>query len=180
MDKEMFEKKVDWFSDLKKVAGNICQDRVIQEMLVNANKNGYGWTDVIDIQNAWRDTVTEQDRETVAGKIMRCINEGYFMDWDNLLKPHWKYVMEKELMIKLKLDYVEDEDFEDIDGCLAKQGSCSKVDVLKRVSKTGKKLHKYICTLKAPTAVDDNKRRERKKQRSVLRKRLVPPRIKSL
>jgi hypothetical protein len=85
----------EFYKKLKTKVGDRTRVRVLQEIVKNAQTNGYGWTCIDDIQDAWKEAQSNEDIETLASKIKNCIHSGYFQESDNDMKKHWKFKMEK-------------------------------------------------------------------------------------
>jgi hypothetical protein len=56
--------------------GDRARVRVLQEIVKNTQTNCYGWTCIDDIQDAWKEAQSEEDIETLASKIKKCIHSG--------------------------------------------------------------------------------------------------------
>lgn len=144
-----------WFERMKERAGFLCRTRIIDEILKNATNNGYPWVAIEDIQDAWAAALDHESRVIEGQKILKCLSEGYFASREESLKPHWKYALEKELMDDMNIEYLRREKGKkDVDGCLARQASRSRSDVLKRIERKGKRIHKYIVSKQAPNKKD--------------------------
>jgi hypothetical protein len=170
LDEDELDWKVHWFKDLKEVAGDIARLWIIQELLKNANVLGYGWSVSENIQDAWQEATTDHERKVVARKVNKCLSEGYFAEQESSLK---KYVLEAKLMTTLKLVYVSEKTFENTDGCLARQASRSKADVLRQIGKAGKSIHSYILTQKAPKANTEEEGNKCKKERKDRKSKII-------
>jgi hypothetical protein len=157
------ERMKNWFINLKDVAGYECRRRIINEVIENAGKFGYGWLVIEDIQDAWSAVVTHEERVVEGQKILRCLSEGYFAERQDSLQSNWKYVMEKEVMEHLGLAYLPGEGGTKEDGCISKQASRSRADVVKRIGRKGKSIHQYIVSRKAPVMMGKTKDYSHKK-----------------
>jgi hypothetical protein len=112
----------EFYKKLKNKVGDRARVRVLQEIVNNAQTNGYGWTCIDDIQDAWKEAQSDEDMETLASKIKKCIHSGYFEESDEGMKKHWKFKMEKELMEEFKVVYLEGDKNKSL-GCIAKHVS---------------------------------------------------------
>lgn len=152
-----------WFKDLKEITGNYCREFVRTEVIENATTFAYGWVCIQDIQNAWALALDHQTRLLVGKKIMKCFTEGYFKDRAGLKSNiSWKYALEQEMFEKYNLAYLVGEDAKEV-GCLAKQASRSRADVLKQLERKGKKVHGFIVSRKS---AKNNQRKRKKKSQS--------------
>lgn len=157
LSKQRREEVEGWFKELKEQAGRKCRLKIIDEVVDNAGTLGYPWYCIEDIQDAWAAALDHESRVTVGQKILKCLSVGYFADREDSLNPNWKYVMEKELLKTFNLAYLSDDGEED--GCLSKQASRSRADVVKRLERKGRKLHDYIASKRAKKG---EKRKKRK------------------
>jgi hypothetical protein len=82
----------------------------------------------------------------MANKLHKCTTLGQFKYNKNALKAQWKYKMENELMEEFKIVYFEGASDNSV-GCVARQCSRSKSDVLKRIGQPGKKIHSHCPTV---------------------------------
>jgi hypothetical protein len=131
----------EFYKKLKTKVGDRARVRVLQEIVKNAQTNGYGWTCIDDIQDAWKEAQSKEDIETLASKIKKCIHSGYFEESEDM-KKHWKFKMEKELMEEFKVVYVEGDKNKSL-GCIAKLVSWARADVYKRIGRQGRRVHKH-------------------------------------
>jgi hypothetical protein len=136
----------EFYKKLKTKVGDRARVRVLQEIVKNAQTNGYGWTCIDDIQDAWKEAQSEEDIETLASKIKKCIHSGYFEESDDM-KKHWSFKMEQELMEEFKVVYVKGDKNKSL-GCIAKQVSWARADVYKRIGRQGKRVHKHCPTIR--------------------------------
>ena len=161
------EQMKNWYITLKDVAGYECRRRIINEVLENAGKFGYGWLVIEDIQDAWAAALNHDERMVEGQKILKCLSEGYFAERPDALQSNWKYVMETDVMEHLGLAYLPGEGGMKEDGCISKQSSRSRADIVKRIGRKGKSIHKYIVSRKAPKIMEKTKDyRYKKKQKN--------------
>jgi hypothetical protein len=136
----------EFYKKLKTKVVDRARVQVLQEIVKNAQTNGYGWTCIDDIQDAWKEAQSDEDIETLASKIKKCIHSGYFEESDDMEK-HWKFKMEKELMEEFKVVYVEGDKNKSL-GCIAKHVSRAQADVYKRIGRQGKRVHKHCPAIR--------------------------------
>jgi hypothetical protein len=133
----------EFYKKLKTKVGDRARVRVLQEIVKNAQTNGYGWTCNEDTQDTWKEAQSDEDIETLASKIKICIHSGYFEESNDNMKKHWKFKMEKELMEEFKVVYLKGDKNKSL-GCIAKHVSWAWADVYKRIGRQGKRVHKHL------------------------------------
>jgi hypothetical protein len=98
-----YKKIIEWFQKFRIHLGDRARVWIIQDMVSNAQDNGYGWTCIEDIQDAWKLATTASSLDSVANKLHKCTTLGRFKYNKNALKAQWKYKMENELMEEFKI-----------------------------------------------------------------------------
>jgi hypothetical protein len=93
-----YKKIVEWFQKFSIQLGNSARVRILQDIVSNAHYNGYGWTCIDDIQDAWKQATTASLLDSVANKFHKCTTLERFKYDKNAHKAQWKYKMENELM----------------------------------------------------------------------------------
>jgi hypothetical protein len=138
-------KVIKWFELLKKNARNFMRDRVVEEIMRNAGADhlGLGWTRLKDLQDAWDNP---EGLEETAKTLHHILTSGFFAKRKGLGALKWQEELEKEFMEKNDLVYPLDERQLKRAGCLAKQASRSRTDVIKTINYKGKNSHGKIFT----------------------------------
>jgi hypothetical protein len=83
-----YKKIVEWFRKFRIHLGNRARVRIIQDIVSNAQDNGYGWTCIDDIQDAWKQATTASSLDSVANKLHKCTTLGRFKYEKNALKVY--------------------------------------------------------------------------------------------
>jgi hypothetical protein len=151
-----------WCKNLKIELSKAAKLKIIQEMIKNAQTFGYPWMVIQDIQEAWLDACLPKQRDDVGKKILQCSTKGYFRDCSESLSTSWKYTLKGDMMRLFNLVYLNDKHVGRV-GCIARQASRSKNDVLKRIMISGKKRHHHIATRRAAVASADTREQDRKR-----------------
>jgi hypothetical protein len=78
------KKIIEWFQKFRIHLGDRARVRIIQDIVSNAQENGYGWTCIDDIQDAWKQATTASSLDSVA---YNCIN-AQLWDGSSLTRMH--------------------------------------------------------------------------------------------
>ena len=137
---EQIQSQLKWTIAFKKHCGNWNCDRIVQEILKNADDIDADYNTIEQMQDSWATALTDDDREDVSSQLLPLWSTGYF------LSENFRYESERDYMEERKVRYDPTEP--EVLGC-CREASRAKGDVIRRINSKGKKIHGCIITEKA-------------------------------